>query len=557
MSSAATPTRIGPYEIVSRLGVGGMAETYVAVRRGPGAFAQRVCLKRLRPELEGDPEFVRQFMAEAAIAARMRHAAIAQVLDFGQDGGDYYLALELIEGCDLRQLLQAKGGALTPALVLHVATELATALDVAHRTDGGAKRDAVVHRDVSPSNTLVSTAGEVKLTDFGIARAMRSTQYTRTGIVKGKVPYMAPEYARSARLDPRSDLFSLGVLLYECACGTRPHDGATELETLERAGRGQRIPLADRAPALPSGLAEIVECLLEPDPELRYQTASGLLEALLALPAPSRARLELGALVTDVLRLSDASLDPSAGANAGSATEIMEQIGAAASVVPKRASSTVNPESSPDHGVTRQRGGLEGAAQAVEPSGAAVPRFAMSAVRVRAGRPALAALALALFCALSVLAFALLRRPAGDVATRDVAPGIAASPPEAEQATSVDEPAAILPSALAPMPALVVRPESSGRAPEPALPESAAANPAVPIRPPDDTTTTRAGKAWLEVIVVPYGDVSIDGRPMVRAPVTLAADPGEHTIEARGSRGDLLRRRVTLAPGQRKQVVLE
>jgi serine/threonine protein kinase len=534
-----------------------MAETYVAVRRGPGAFAQRVCLKRLRPELERDPEFVRQFMAEAAIAARMRHAAIAQVLDFGQDGADYYLALELIEGCDLRQLLQAKGGALTPALVLHVAIELATALDVAHRTGGGAKRDAVVHRDVSPSNTLVSTAGEVKLTDFGIARAMRSTQYTRTGIVKGKVPYMAPEYARSARLDPRSDLFSLGVLLYECACGTRPHDGATDLETLERAARGQRVPLAERAPALSSELAEIVECLLEPDPELRHQTAAGLLDALLALPAPARARLELAALVTDVLRLRDPSLDPSAGANAGSATEIMEQTGAAPSVVAKRTSSTASSASSPDHGVTHSRGGLEDPARAVDHSGDAVPRFAMSAVRVRAGRRALAALALALLCALSVLAFARLRRPAGEVATRDVAPGIAASPPEAEQATLVDDPSGIMPSALAPTPALVVRPESSGRAPEPAHPEGAAPDRAVPTRPSDDPTEARGGQAWLEVIVVPYGDVSIDGRPMVRAPVTLATDAGEHAIEARGGRGNVLKRRVTLTPGQRKRVVLE
>src|SRR5690349_6156643 len=132
----AEPARIGIYEIQARLGVGGMAETYVALRRGPGGFEQRVCLKRLRPELEHDPEFIRQFMAEAATAARLRHANITQVLDFGRDGSDYYLALELIEGCDLHQLLEGAGGRLPHELVLYVAIELATALDFAHRGGG-------------------------------------------------------------------------------------------------------------------------------------------------------------------------------------------------------------------------------------------------------------------------------------------------------------------------------------------------------------------------------------------------------------------------------------
>jgi eukaryotic-like serine/threonine-protein kinase len=499
MSSAATPTRIGPYEIVSRLGVGGMAETYVAVRRGPGTFAQRVCLKRLRPELEGDPEFVRQFLAEAAIAARMRHAAIAQVLDFGQDGADYYLALELIEGCDLRQLLQAAGGALSPALVLHIAIELATALDVAHRIGGGAAQDAVVHRDVSPSNTLVSSAGEVKLTDFGIARAVRGPKYTRTGIVKGKVPYMAPEYARSARLDPRSDLFSLGVLLYECACGERPHDGATELETLERAGRGQRASLAERAPAVPPPLVEIIECLLEPDPELRYQTASDLLEALLSLPAPSRARLELGALVSAVMRARAASPEASQHEGAAAATEIMEQTGAHAG-----------------------------------PAGR---------VRVRVGRSAWAALALASLIALTVAAFALLRAPARSSGTQPTA-------------AIVVEPAGATPLASTPaLPHMVVRPEPDGRSLDSPLADVAPGAIALP------PTTTRVapvqtGNAWIEVVVLPFGDVSIDGKPVGRAPVTVRSEPGEHTVEAQ-SRGNLLKRRITVAPGQRKQVVLK
>jgi hypothetical protein len=539
MSSAAPPTRIGPYEIVSRLGAGGMAETYVAVRRGPGAFAQRVCLKRLRPELERDPEFVRQFMAEAAIAAQLRHAAIAQVLDFGQAGADYYLALELVEGCDLRELLLATGGKLSPALVAYIASELATALDIAHRTGAGS-RAAVVHRDVSPSNTLVSTAGEVKLTDFGIARALGGARFTETGIVKGKVPYMAPEYARHGKIDPRGDLFSLGVLLYECACGERPHDGATELETLERASRGQRRPLAERAPELPAGLAEIIECLLEPDPELRYQSASGLLEALLSQPAPARARLDLGALVGGAVRARGlAASDP---ALASADTELIDAPGSRGGAAAAR-------EHSPGGSATRASGStaiapLTGAAEAaVEPGRA----------RVRVGRRALFVLGAALLFASSVLAFALVR--GSDVSGAEPAPRTAAV--EASSAESLPANVAAGLGNRAPQP-----PDSptgaearagSGSAGTQGARERAASAQA-------DTSalagTARSGQAWLEVIVVPYGDVAVDGRPVGAAPVTVAVGPGEHVVETH-SRGETLRRKVTLTPGQRRQVVLK
>jgi eukaryotic-like serine/threonine-protein kinase len=288
------PARIGGYEIQARLGVGGMAETYLAVRRGPGDFAQRVCLKRIRRDAAADPELIRQFLAEAAVVARLRHAAITQVLDFGREGDEYYMALELIDGVDLRQLLEHHPAGLPPQVVQYIAIELATALDFAHRAGGEAGAQPIVHRDVSSSNVLLSNEGEVKLSDFGIARPLDGPQHTHTGIVKGKVPYLAPEYARSGRFDPRSDLFSLGVLLYECLSGARPHDGPTELETLERASRGQRAPLREVAAATAAGLVRETEALLEADPGMRTQSAGALLEALLALPAVPRARRELG-----------------------------------------------------------------------------------------------------------------------------------------------------------------------------------------------------------------------------------------------------------------------
>jgi eukaryotic-like serine/threonine-protein kinase len=475
---AVMPVRIGPYAILSRLGVGGMAETYLALRRGPGAFEQHVCLKRIRREHESDPEFVRQFMREAAIAAKLRHAAIAQVVDFGSDGNDYYLALELVDGLDLRALLDAVPAGLPAELVQHIAIELATALDFAHR-GGGDGGDTVVHRDVSSSNALISTEGEVKLTDFGIARSLDTPQHTRTGIVKGKVPYLAPEYARSGRFDARCDLFSLGVLLYECACGERPHHGATDLETLERAARGQRIALAARAPALPVALCDAIEQLLEPDPELRFQTAAALLESLLALPAQSRARRELGALVARVRK-------------------------------PRASSATPLPPVADVLGPTRALVQAEGA------------RDASSAIVVPGRkRGPWIALGISLAFAVFVLSVAWLRPP-------HKPQGAAAAP----------EPVAPV---AAPLPSPSAEPPVIAR--EPSTPATTAA--------PD-----RVDTGTIEVVMLPYGEIFVDGKRIGHAPITLALPPGDHVVAGKSHEGATLRRQIALGRGEHRRIIL-
>jgi serine/threonine protein kinase len=300
----AEPVPFGPYELVRRIGAGGMAETFVAVRRGLDRFEQRVCLKRLLPQHEGDPQFAELFLKEARISARLRHPNIAQVVDFGAVDGRHYLALELIEGCDLRRLLRLSAGRLPPTLVAHMAFEVGQALDFAHAVDEGSRPRGVVHRDISPSNLLVSRAGELKLTDFGIAKAMSEATMTRTGVIKGKIGYMAPEYAHSGRFDARADLFSLGVTLYECLAGRRPYDGQREVETLERALRGHRTPLAELAPQAPAALVAVVERLIHPSPDERFPHGAALLDALSDLPAPSAARRALGALVEEGTRSS-------------------------------------------------------------------------------------------------------------------------------------------------------------------------------------------------------------------------------------------------------------
>ncbi len=268
-----------------------MAETYLAVREGQAGFEQRVCLKRILSAFDDDKEFIRLFMEEARLSAQLRHQNIAQVLDFGVVENSHFLLLELIEGMDLRGLLRARRREGLPgALVAHLAFELGSALEFAHGTD-------VVHRDISPSNVLLSIAGEVKLSDFGIAKAMSAPKLTASGVVKGKVPYMAPEYARLGKFDERSDLFSLGVTLYECIAGGRPFDGVTDLDTLERSSSGNYQPLRARAREVDPALAEAIERLLTPKPEDRFKDASEFLDAIADLDPPPTAARDLGNLV--------------------------------------------------------------------------------------------------------------------------------------------------------------------------------------------------------------------------------------------------------------------
>lgn len=309
----SAPVSYGPYELVRQLGSGGMAETFLAVRRGPGGFEQHVCVKRILPALESDPELVRLFMEEARLAAQLRHANITQVVDFGTVHGSHYLALELVDGIDLRALLarlRAEGRALEPSVAIYIAAELAAALDFAHTAEHG--RHAVIHRDISPSNILLSRSGEVYLTDFGIARALGAKRNTQSGVVRGKVPYMAAEYALTGTFDQRSDLFAVGVVLFEALAGRRPFDGVTELDTLTRIKDGRHPSLAELTPAAPSSLTAIVEQLLVPRPEERFQTAGALLRALAHVAPPPTVAQALAELVRTSAPSIRESLDPMA-----------------------------------------------------------------------------------------------------------------------------------------------------------------------------------------------------------------------------------------------------
>jgi serine/threonine protein kinase len=294
-----------------------MAETFVATRRGPGGFSQDVCIKRILPSFESDVEFVESFLAEARLSAALRHANIVHVLDFGLADGSHYLALELIDGLDLRALLGADAEErilLEPDFITLIASDVSAALEHAHSDAPG--RPSVVHRDVSPSNVLISTAGEVKLTDFGIARATSGRGRTATGIIKGKVPYMPPEYIERSTFDPRGDLFSLGVMLYEAMAGQRPFDGHSDIDTIRRIVAGQHAHLGSVIQGAPAHLVQCVERLLAVRPDDRYPSARAFLEALPPV-ATHRVRRRLGELVRERMQTLESAREQNIAAAPG------------------------------------------------------------------------------------------------------------------------------------------------------------------------------------------------------------------------------------------------
>ncbi|WNG39534.1 serine/threonine protein kinase [Archangium violaceum] len=280
------PRQLGPYRLVRRLGAGGMAEVFLALAFGASGFEKRVVLKVLRPEHQGNPTYERMFLEEGRLGARLSHRNLVGVHDLGFADGAYYVRLDYVEGADLATLL-ARGLPGAP-LALFVAEELALALAAVHGLEDESGRPlGLVHRDVTPSNVLVSRLGEVKLADFGIAKATLLRDQTRSGVRKGTYAYMSPEQVRGGVLGPASDLFSLGTTLHELLTGRRPFDGETPFETMERIREADVGPLPD----VDEDLRPLLRTCLARRPEDRPGSAEALCRMLSPL---RRARPDAG-----------------------------------------------------------------------------------------------------------------------------------------------------------------------------------------------------------------------------------------------------------------------
>ena len=276
-SPTAAGQLFGHYTLLERIAVGGMAEVWKARMDGVAGFQKTVAIKKILPHLTENEQFQRMFVDEARLAAELNHPNITHIYDLGVLQGDYYIAMEYVEGRNLRAILNLasrKGQPIPHELALLIASRLASALDYAHR-----KRDAddqelgLVHRDVSPQNVLVSYEGDIKLCDFGIVKAVTKLSETESGALKGKLQYMSPEQAWGREVDSRSDIFSIGSLLFEMLTGLRLFSGETELSVLEAVRSGRTRRPRDFDPTIPDAVDDLVAQAVAQDPADRFQRA--------------------------------------------------------------------------------------------------------------------------------------------------------------------------------------------------------------------------------------------------------------------------------------------
>jgi TonB family protein len=301
--SASGPDRFGQYEILERIASGGMAELYRARRSGVEGFQKIVAIKKILPHLADNEGFIAMFADEAKLAAQLNHPNIVHIYDLGKiEAGGYFIAMEHVEGRDLRAILESArevGMTLPVPLGVYVASKVASALDYAHRRRDGEGRDLhIVHRDVSPQNILISFEGDIKLCDFGIAKAASKVSQTESGALKGKIQYMSPEQAWGKPIDKRSDLFSLGVVLYELLTEQKLFRGDSDLTVLEQVRAAAVTAPSAVNPDVPKALDAIVLRALAREPEERYANASDMLRDLEQVlysysPAPGSADLAI------------------------------------------------------------------------------------------------------------------------------------------------------------------------------------------------------------------------------------------------------------------------
>jgi serine/threonine protein kinase len=284
--------QFGNYNLLEKVAVGGMAELFKARQRGPHDFEKIVAIKRILPHLSDNDEFVRMFIDEAKLAAQLNHPNIVQIFDLGKASGSYYIAMEFVDGRDLRNLLRKVREYKLPmpeVLAASVIMKMASALDYAHRKRAiDDKELKLVHRDISPQNILISYEGGVKLVDFGIAKAATKSTQTHAGALKGKLLYMSPEQALGQPLDGRSDIYSLGLVLAELLTGERCFQADSELGVLEKVRLGKVMEIRAVNPGISVEMGTILDKILVKDVDRRYASARLLERDLKALLVKQR-----------------------------------------------------------------------------------------------------------------------------------------------------------------------------------------------------------------------------------------------------------------------------
>ena len=327
---------LGRYEILLRVAKGGMASVWAARLQGSRGFQKTVAIKTMLPDVSDDPDFETMFLDEARVAARIRHPNVVEIFDLGEQDDILYIVMEWVEGDTLSTVQKAAKtlGGIPQHIILRLASQICAGLHAAHelRDDNGALVD-LVHRDISPGNILISTTGFAKIADFGVAKSRGRLYVTRAeGVVKGKTPYLSPEQLGGLPLDRRSDLFSLGVLLYVMVTGLHPFRGETEFKTVENIALKDPIPPRELVPSIHADFEKVILKALEKDRTKRYSTAAEMQRAL------DQVASQVGSPITDE-DVADFVRKVIGEANAKRAAELRAAIAAAdAGIAEARAS---------------------------------------------------------------------------------------------------------------------------------------------------------------------------------------------------------------------------
>jgi len=523
------------YRLGERIGGGGMAEVFEATLIGVAGFERPVAIKRMLPALSNDPTFGAMFVNEARIASLLHHANIVTVLDFDRDAeGRFFLVMELIRGMDLRQL--ADSGQLPVEVSVHIACEMLRGLDYAHELEHEGKRLGIVHRDISPHNVMISWDGQVKLVDFGIAKAVAATGVSRSGTLKGKLAYMSPEQAGAVELDGRSDVFAVGIVLHELIAGERLFRGSTEPEVLARV-LTQPIPRpGERRAGVPPSVDSAVMGMLERDRDRRFASAHHALEVLLST-ASARGGLDLERLLAerfpDRARKRRPATVGSGGAGAGASPALATPTDPTA--VPDTPSGSPPPPvvavAAPPPAAVGSELTLPARPASIKTltapraDEASTPIAAHAAEMVPAARrsapPWRAGLLVALTAAAATVGALLLYNTRGAEGERVASDPSLPAPGDAGTTAPPVEPrdAPVRPAPIAADAAPPIPPPSGEKAP--------------PSRREKDKDRDREKDrtpGLLEVRVAPWAEVSVDGKGYGQTPADIKLSPGPHRV---------------------------
>ncbi len=277
-------TKRDKYRVVRKIDAGGMAEVFQGIAESIEGFKKKVAIKRVLPHLAENKKFLAMFLDEARVSMQMNHANVAHVFDIGQAGGTYFIVMEFVDGTDLKKVMEAmreRKTRLPIAQSIYITMEICRGLGYAHDlVDADGANLGIVHRDVSPPNVLMSRQGEVKIVDFGLAKATSQLEHTDPGVVKGKFAYLSPESAWGESVDRRADIFACGIILFELLTARRLFLGETDVQTVELVRKAEIPPIREYNPEVLPDLERIVHKSLAADPDNRYRSCEEMAEDL-------------------------------------------------------------------------------------------------------------------------------------------------------------------------------------------------------------------------------------------------------------------------------------